>query len=362
MKRRWTLSVEKADAIRVFDEYFDNNYNQMFGLDTPYTSIGEAFWEECHAEGLRLSVGAGLIEQESGGRNIFGCDHGSTGDRPPYCHQWVTEQRVQRLMAGDFASGLNGVGVTQLTTAQFVIDAQDMGGAHIPRYQMRRGFRLLRQYFRQFDFMNALGAYNAGPGNPGSVYFTYSTPLAEKIWAWQKRLWAVSDLSNIDKAIDYGQMLVDPRTPYGWWDGAFPFTPGPAMWPDAKTNNPPSPRTGVPNTSGSGLINLMAATGGSDFRGGTLAYGREIQNKRQYVPGMSVKRGEVLVNDNVSGPGGMDRSHIVMVIQNGTDPMVISSDHRFGNDRPGVNIHRLSDSHVMFGYEWIGVVPGLGTD
>jgi hypothetical protein len=210
--------------------------------------------------------------------------------------------------------------------------------------------------------MNALGAYNAGPGNPGSVYFTYSTPLAEKIWEWQKRFWAVSDLSNIDKAVEYGRMLVDPRTPYGFWDGAFPFTPGPAMWPDAKTNNPPSPKTRVPNTSCSGLINLMAAAGGSNFRGGTLAYGREIKNKREYVPGTAVKRGEVLVNDNVSGPGGMDRSHIVMAIQNGTDPMVTSSDHRFGNDRPGVNIHRLSDSHRMFGYEFIGAVPGLGTD
>jgi hypothetical protein len=76
---------------------------------------------------------------------------------------------------------------------------------------------------------------------------------------------------------------------------------------------------------------------------------------------MSVKRGEVLVNDNVTGPGGMDRSHIVMAIQNGTDPMVISSDHRDGNDRPGVNTLRLSDAHRIFGFEFIGAVPGLGT-
>lgn len=356
------MAVDKAGAIRVFDEFFDRNYNHMFGLDTPYTPIGEVFLEECSAEGLPLSVGAGLIEQESGGRNMFGCDKGATGDRPPYCHQFVTEQRVQQLMAGNFASGLNGVGVTQLTTAQFVIDAQNMGGAHIPRYQMRRGFRLLRTLFRQFDFMNALGAYNAGPGNPGSVFDTYSTPLAEKIWRWTQRFWAVSDLSNIDRGIEYGRMLLDPRTAYGFWDGAFPFTPGPAMWPDAQTNNPPSPRTRVPNASCSGLINLIAAAGGADFRGGTLAYGRDIENKRSYAAGMAVRRGEVLVNDNVTGPGGMDRSHIVMAIQNGADPMVISSDHRFGHDRPGVNIHRLSDSHMMFGFEFIGAVPGLGTD
>ena len=37
------LSVEKADAIRVFDEYFDKTYNQMFDLETPYTPIVEAF-------------------------------------------------------------------------------------------------------------------------------------------------------------------------------------------------------------------------------------------------------------------------------------------------------------------------------
>jgi hypothetical protein len=172
----------------------------------------------------------------------------------------------------------------------------------------------------------------------------------------------VSDLSNLDKAIEYGKMLLDPRTPYGWWNGAVPFTPGPAMWPDVPTNNPSSPRTRVPNTSCSGLINLMAAAGGSDYRGRTLHYGQDIKDKRVYDPGMAVRRGEVLVNDNVSGPGGMDHSHMVMAIQNGTDPMVISSDHRFGADRPGVNIHRLSDSHRMFGYEWIGVVPELDRD
>jgi hypothetical protein len=77
----------------------------------------------------------------------------------------------------------------------------------------------------------------------------------------------VSDLSNIDRGIEYGRMLLDPRTAYGFWDGAFPFTPGPAMWPDAQTNNPPSPRTRVPNASCSGLINLLAAAGGGGLPG-----------------------------------------------------------------------------------------------
>lgn len=164
--------------------------------------------------------------------------------------------------------------------------------------------------------------------------------------------------SKVDKAILYGRALLDPQTVYGYWDGRFPFSPGPAMWAYVKTGAPPKPKTQVPNASCTGLQNLMNAAAGIDYRGGTLAYGRDLKNRRVYRPGMAVKRGEVLVSVFADG----DEGHIVMALEAGVNPRVISSDHRFGGVQPGVNIHRLQDSHRWFDYEYIGEVPGLGTD
>ena len=127
----------------------------------------------------------------------------------------------------------------------------------------------------------------------------------------------------------------------------------------AQSHAPPDPHTEVPNSSCSGQINLRNAAAGVDYRGRTLAYGRDIGNKPRYRPGMVVRRGEVLVNDNVSGPGGDDRSHIVRAVETGTNPRVISTDHRLGGVRPGTNVHLLDYSHRLFGYEWVGHVPGL---
>jgi predicted chitinase len=163
---------------------------------------------------------------------------------------------------------------------------------------------------------------------------------------------------RVNKAIAYGKALLDPPTPYGFWDGKFPFTPGPAMWANVKTNQPPDPKNQVPNTSCTGLINLMNAAAGVDYRGGTLTYGRDIKNRRTYKPGMQLKRGEVLVAAFGSG----DEGHIVMCIESGTNPLTVGSDHTQGGNKPGVNVnYRAQNAHRLFGFEWVGEVPGMGT-
>ena len=167
-------------------------------------------------------------------------------------------------------------------------------------------------------------------------------------------------MSQAEKAIVYMKKLLDPPTVYGFWDGKFPFTPGPAMWANVRTGHPPDPKTQVPNASCTGLINLGNAAGGSDYRGGTLAYAKDLANKRRFHLGMRVKKGEVLL-DRYMETSREDEGHIVMAIEDGTDPLVISSDHRFGGNQPGVNVHRLSVSYRLFDYGWIGEVPGLGT-
>lgn len=167
-----------ADAI---DRYFAANYSH-FGS---YAPVGKILAEEADAAGLPLALACALVEQESGGRNIFGCDHGDVGDRPPYCRQPCTEARVDALRASPH---MNGVGLTQLTWWTFVEEAESMGGAHLPKFQCRVGFRLLKGYLDRYPYLEALGAYNAGEANRRSVLGTYAAQVAEKREAWDRRL------------------------------------------------------------------------------------------------------------------------------------------------------------------------------
>ncbi len=138
---------------------------------------GPVIVEEAESAGLTLALACALVEQESGGRNIFGCDLGPVDDRPPYCHHQVTGERVQKLIASPF---MNGVGLTQLTWFTFVEEAEAQGGAHEPRNQCRVGFRLLQEYIDKYPYLEALGAYNAGEANRRSVLHTYAAQLAER--------------------------------------------------------------------------------------------------------------------------------------------------------------------------------------
>ncbi len=169
----------------------------------------------------------------------------------------------------------------------------------------------------------------------------------------------VKPASKVDKAIAYELALVDPPTVYGFWDGKFPFTPGPAMWANVKAGQAPDPKTQVPNASCTGLINLGNAAAGISYRSGTLGYAKDLVNKRPYKPGMVVKKGEVLL-DRYMETSNEDEGHLVQAIETGTNPRVISSDHRFGGTSPGVNVHRLAESYQLFDYDYVGEVPGLG--
>jgi murein DD-endopeptidase MepM/ murein hydrolase activator NlpD len=149
------------------------------------TSFGRVIEEEAAKAGLSLQAACALVEQESAGKNIFGCDHGATGDAPPYCRQPVTRERVQRLIASPH---MNGIGLTQLTWWEFVNQAEAMGGAHIARYQCRVGFALLASYFDKYGEPDGWGAYNAGAANRASVRATYSASCMRRRDAWRTRL------------------------------------------------------------------------------------------------------------------------------------------------------------------------------
>lgn len=164
------------------DDYFSENYKD-FGK---YEKVGSVIDEEADKAGLDLADACALVEQESGGRNIFGCDNGDSGDTPPYCQHKVTKARVQNLIDSPY---MNGVGLTQLTWWAFVEEAHEMGGAHLPRYQCRVGFRILADYLKKYDRLEAFGAYNAGETNRWlGVNNGYAAAVEAKSIAWKNRL------------------------------------------------------------------------------------------------------------------------------------------------------------------------------
>ena len=112
---------------------------------------------EAKRNGISPSLGLGVIEQESGFRNVFGCDH---GPGKAYCHLKVSKDRVRGLRS----SGLkNGIGPAQLTSDAYVLPAERDGGAHKTSVNIATGLKglgdLIKKYGNERD---ALAAYNAG--------------------------------------------------------------------------------------------------------------------------------------------------------------------------------------------------------
>jgi len=121
--------------------------------------------EEANRAGLPLACAVAMLEKETSipQRNIFGCDH---GEGVEFCHENVTAARVKALRASDLA---NGVGWTQLTLPAFVTEADKLGGAHKPRFQMRVGFKVLADNIHQSGMQKGFARYN-GSGPAAEAY------------------------------------------------------------------------------------------------------------------------------------------------------------------------------------------------
>ena len=149
-------------------------------------SFGPVIMTEARREGVQLALALALVEQESTFRNIFGCDGKRQIQVVPWCHQHVTRDRVQALIAHVEAGGAsNGVGLTQLTDIGLIREAEVEGGAHTVDAQCRVGFRLLHGLIEQHGERTGIGGYNGGPGNPNLDYADHVIGLRAK---WQARI------------------------------------------------------------------------------------------------------------------------------------------------------------------------------
>jgi hypothetical protein len=137
--------------------------------------------EEAKRAKLPLRFALAMLEKETGipQRNIFGCDHGSG---KAFCHEKVTAAKVAALRRSGLA---NGVGWTQLTFPPFVAEADRLGGAHKPRFQMRVGFKVLKENMdREGSPQQGFRAYN-GSGPAAERYGREAMKIAER---WRRIL------------------------------------------------------------------------------------------------------------------------------------------------------------------------------
>lgn len=149
-------------------------------------SFGPVIMAEARREGVQLALALALVEQESTFRNIFGCDGRRPVTTAPWCHQHVTRDRVQALIAHVEGGGIsNGVGLTQLTDIGLIREADAAGGAHKVHAQCRVGFRLLHGLIERHGERTGIGGYNGGEGNPNADYADAVLALKAN---WQARI------------------------------------------------------------------------------------------------------------------------------------------------------------------------------
>lgn len=145
-----------------------------------------AIIQEARRGGVPLSWALALVEQETAPvgtalsfRTVFGGDHGHLQhpDRAPFYHVQVTAARVRELLRWISNGGVsNGVGLTQLTSVEYIQRAEGAGGAHRPRIQLRVGFAVLLEKTGG-DFSKAWH-YNGSPA--------YQPLIAAKQQRWSR--------------------------------------------------------------------------------------------------------------------------------------------------------------------------------
>lgn len=221
----------------IIERYFEKNYTELFG---PYNvPVGQVILEKAEKYVVRPSTVAALVEKESGGRDIFGCDLGKR-NTAPWCRQRVTRERLDALIRWVKNGGnSNGVGWTQLTYFPFIEMAEDRGGAHLPDPNIDVGVEEIKRLFVRYDngtpmgWRAAVASYNGGESNrSASVPQAYAFDVEKKAAAWRERLGGEGDekgnggqllkglMENVATVKEYGLALLNDRHPQYWcWDG-----------------------------------------------------------------------------------------------------------------------------------------------
>lgn len=139
------------------------------------------------AADVKPQTACALLTQESGGgRNVFGCDWGRQGGRPPWCGEAVTEARYRALRR---LGKPNGVGPCQLTSFGFCDVADRRGGCWRPYPNMVTGFEVVGGLIRAHGVERGAARYNGGDSPEGERNgAAYGREFAEWRESWERAL------------------------------------------------------------------------------------------------------------------------------------------------------------------------------
>jgi hypothetical protein len=159
------------------------------GIKRPEVTIAAA-----REAGLELAVACAMLMGESGGgRMVWGSDGVSTGGTYTKGGP-VTEQNYKAYRAAMKAGkiGRQGVGDSQLTSAEFQDRGDALGGCWLPYPNQLSGFIGLANRIRAYGLRDGLRRYN-GSGKAAEAYATRRMAEAAR---W-RRLLAGADIPNI---------------------------------------------------------------------------------------------------------------------------------------------------------------------
>jgi hypothetical protein len=155
------------------------------GLKYPRTTV-----EEARRVGLPLSYALAFLQKESSGRdagrpafglNLFGGD----GVANPVKGGLVTPARYAVYLRNrKRGMGMQGVGPCQLTWYALQDMADQMGGCHKPRFNMRVGFAQAKALIRDFGKHGGARRWNGS----GAAAEAYAADWLVKQRAWHDRL------------------------------------------------------------------------------------------------------------------------------------------------------------------------------
>lgn len=155
------------------------------GLKYPRTTV-----EEARRVGLPLSYALAFLEKESSGRDADGPAFGLNlfGNDPvknPVKGGTVTAARyAEYLRNRKLGLGMNGVGPCQLTWFALQDLADEMGGCHKPRFNMRVGFAQAKGLIRQHGKRGGARRWNGS----GPAAERYADDWLRKQRTWHDRL------------------------------------------------------------------------------------------------------------------------------------------------------------------------------
>lgn len=123
---------------------------------------------EARAAGISATLGYALVEQETGnGANVFGHDPTIFVGAGKVTKAKYTSYKAQRGPTG--GGGMQGVGPLQLTWFSTQDAADKLGGCHVPKFNLRQGFRTLAANIKAHGEHDGIKAYN-GSGPAAEAY------------------------------------------------------------------------------------------------------------------------------------------------------------------------------------------------